>query len=266
MAAEAEAKKNKESVEALTAEVQRLTTENAKVKNLKVEITRLKNETSGLQQLNDRLKDEAELNRIKMVEKTDALEERLEQVTEEAAKEAREAEAAVKALNDLAEARERRVKNLERDLEELRKDRDQQVDAKEELEDDLIEIGKKLETVRASLKENEETFHEWRPDIYQKGFDLCRDQVLAGADPNYLPEVVEPPPGWWGDARPCLPDQPFVDIGAKSDSESSDEDDDLAPEETLPEAPIAPTLPASTNPATPSGFVEDVTQEDNSDA
>jgi hypothetical protein len=49
------------------------------------------------------------------------------------------------------------------------------------------------------------------------------------------------------------------------DSESSDDDDEEAPEETLPEAPIAATLPTSANPATPSGFIEDVTHEDDSD-
>jgi hypothetical protein len=267
MAAEAEVQKNRESINTLSAEVQRLTSENAKVRKLKDENTLLKTEKSALQQLHDRFREETERNRVKMVEKIDALEGKLNLVTEKANKDAEEAEAAMKASSDLAEAREQRIKNLENDLEELRKDRDYQVDAKEELEDGLSELADRLEIVRASLKENEETFHEWRPDIYQKSFDLCREQVLAGADPQFLPEVVEPPPGWWGDARPCLPGQPFVDIGATPDSESSDDDDEEVPEEVPTEipAPIVATLPSSANPDTPSGHVEDLTHADDSD-
>jgi hypothetical protein len=132
-----------------------------------------------------------------------------------------------------------------------------------------------LETAKDSLKENEKTLEDWRPDIYQKGYDLCRGQVLGGADASTLPDVVEPPPGWWGDSRSCLSDQPFVDVSADPDIESSDsaEDEDIS-QAAIPEAStevIPPRTSTTINPAalvsqTPEGYVEDVTAHEISEA
>jgi hypothetical protein len=199
----------------------------------------------------------------------------LELDLERALKDAKDVEDAFKSANDLAEAREKKIQTLEADLAKALKDFEYEKAAKEEMEDAFQDNVSSLEMARESLRDNEKTLDDWRPDIYQKGYDLCRFQVLEGAEVSTLPPVVEPPPGWWGDSRPCLPDQPFIDVGDDSESESSDTDDEELPQTTLPEAPLAvqplttvSAIPPSAPPSaglpyrTPEGHVEDVTPSD----
>ena len=242
---------------------------------LRKQASDLRVENAALTELHQRFKDQAKLQEAKLISKAEELAEKVKLLEEKAAKDAQEAESALKSANVLAEAREKRINTLEADLEQTQKDLEYERAAREEMEDALQDCVDKLETAKDSLKENEKTLEDWRPDIYQKGYDLCRSQVLGGADASTLPDAVEPPPGWWGDSRSCLPDQPFIDVGADPDSESSEsEEEGENSQAAVPEAPvevIPPRTSSTVNPAalvsqTPEGYVEDVTAHEISEA
>jgi hypothetical protein len=301
-AAEAEVQKGRDKIKVLELENQELKADAEAKRALRKQVTDLKVENAALTKLHDRFKDQSRAQELKLISKADELAEKLRLQEEKAAQDAKEAEAALKSANGLAEARENRIKTLDLDLEralksakdaeaafknanELAEAREKRIQtletdlakaltdveyekaAKEEIEDAFHDNVVNLEMARESLRDNEKTLDDWRPDIYQKGYDLCRFQVLDGADVSTLPTVVEPPPGWWGDSRPCLPDRPFIDVGADTESEDSESDEEeevpqaIIPEASLEVQPLASEVaipPAGLPYQTPEGHVEDV--------